>query len=155
MLGEQVRRLAKLSDGFARVRERLGGLVPIDAVALTDLPVDDETTVLAFLKRFEQFEDALNQTLKLIASAMALGKVERLSGRDVALRVHRLGILDSAETWSLAVHARNELAHEYSLDPEKQARQINLAWETGPVLEQTWAAMQRFITDERLLDALD
>ncbi len=112
---------------------------------------DEHINILAFLKVFEQFEDAIGRTLKTIAMLMQLGKSERLTQRDVALRAVSLGILDDGKAWADAVRTRNELAHEYPLDQNKQAIQVNAAWDHSETLFATAHAISQFIERERLL----
>lgn len=142
----------RLTDGIARAAEGAAPLLPIAPAAFDTLSLADENTILAFLKRFEQFEDALHRTLKTISQLMELGKVERLTARDVANRAEKFGVILSAEIWADAVRTRNALAQEYPLDRDKRARQVNDAWEARDVLDSTWQAIQAFVEREGLLD---
>ncbi len=127
-------------------------LMPMSADRLRTLEADADVDVLALLKTYEQFQDALGRTLKTIAILMQLGKDERLQARDVAFRAVALGILVDGKAWADAVRVRNELAHEYPLNPTKQALQINSAWEKCSTLSDTARAIQEFVQREGLLD---
>ena len=152
LLREYLATCARLHAGFARAAEQADISMPLGPERIDDLPYEEENTILSYLKRFEQFEDALNRTLKLLSQAMELGKVERLTAIDVTRRAHSLGILDSDKVWADAVRTRNALAHEYPLDPAKRSKQIAAAWESRVTLDTTWAAIQRFVAEEKLLD---
>ncbi|WP_235532853.1 hypothetical protein [Sphingomonas sp. Leaf412] len=136
---------------MVEVRARIDAMMPMTAARLVTLVGDDHIYVLAFLKTYEQFEETLGRTLKTIAMILQFGKFERLSPRDVAQRAVSLGILSDGRDWADAVRVRNELAHEYPLDPEKQAGQVNAAWDTCATLFATADAIRDFVNRERLL----
>jgi len=152
LLAEYVASCRRLHIGFEDTASLVAAIMPIDAVQIDKLATGDETLVLAYLKRFEQFEDALHRTLKAISKIMEYGKIERLTARDVTNRAHALGILASDKVWADAVRTRNALAHEYPLDPVKRANQLARAWASRETLNTTWAAIQRFVAEEGLLD---
>lgn len=142
---------ARLLSGLDRAAAQAGHLIPVDPDTLDDMPVSDENHILAYLKRFEQFEDALGRAIKTVAQIMALGKVERLQPRDVANKAEAYGIVASADNWSDAVRARNALVHEYPLRPDKRALQINDAWRANDILRSAWDGLGRFVEQEGLL----
>ena len=151
MLREHLNTVTRLSDRLALLRDRLSALMPINADRMRALDPDTDVSVLAFLKTFEQFEDTLGRTLKTIAMLMQFGNVERLTPRDVAQRAAALGVIDDPRVWADAVRVRNELAHEYPLHPDKQAAQVNAAWDKSGVLFDTQQAINNFVERERLL----
>ena len=128
LLRQYLETCARLHEGLARAAEAADPLLPITAESLDTLPVGQENALLAYLKRFEQFEDALGRTMKTISQLMELGRVQRMTARDIANRAELLGIIDRADLWADAVRIRNALAHEYPLRPDKRARQVNAAW---------------------------
>lgn len=151
MLREHLATVARLADRLVVLRARLAPVMPIDADRMASLEADRDIDVLAFLKTFEQLEDTLGRTLKTIAMLMQLGKVERLTPRDVAQRSTALGVIDDPKLWADAVRVRNELAHEYPLRPDKQAAQVNAAWEKSETLFDTRVSIDNFVERERLL----
>lgn len=151
MLREHLATVARLADRLVVLRARLAPVMPIDADRMASLEADRDIDVLAFLKTFEQLEDTLGRTLKTIAMLMQLGKVERLTPRDVAQRAAALGVIDDPKLWADAVRVRNELAHEYPLRPDKQAAQVNAAWEKSETLFDTRVSIDNFVERERLL----
>lgn len=151
ILREHLAVVARLCERMTWVRDEIGGLMPMTAERLRSLGTKDDVSVLAFLKTYEQFEEALGRTLKTIAMMMRFGERERLQPRDVAYRAVALGIFDDGKRWADAVRVRNELAHEYPLQPEKQAHQVNAAWEKSETLFATATAINAFVERERLL----
>lgn len=151
LLADYVAICSRLAAGFEEIVARATATLPISADRIDALPLGEENVVLAFLKRYEQFEDALGRMLKTVSQIMALGKIERLTPRDIANKAEAFGIVDSAEVWAEAVRARNALAHEYPLRPDKRADQINRAWEHRAVLVSTWNALRDFVEREGLV----
>ena len=152
VLSEHLATSDRLASRLTTVRARIERLIPLTADSLSTLGEDDDINILAFLKTFGQFEDTLGRTLKTIAILMHLGKVERLAARDVALRAVALGVFDDAKAWADAVRVRNELAHEYPLRPDRQALQVNAAWDKSGTLFETAQAIAAFVKREGLLD---
>lgn len=151
VLREHLATCDRLGERLAAILERIRPLIPLTAERLASLDSDADINVLAFLKTYEQFADTLGRTLKTIAMLVQFGKREALSARDVTLRAVALGILDDGRTWADAVRVRNELAHEYPLQPAKQAAQVNAAWDKSDTLFDTARAIVAFVDRERLL----
>ena len=151
LLRDYLETCARLMDGLQRAITQAAPMMPVDAATLDAMPVADENLILAYLKRYEQFEDTLGRAIKTVSQMMALGKIERLQPRDVANKAEAYGIVDDADRWSDAVRARNALVHEYPLRPDKRAAQINDAWQANAILIDSWAGLRRFIEQERLL----
>ena len=151
VLAEHLATCERLESGLVRVRSRIERLIPLGPDRMNALDDDEHVDVLAFLKTYEQLEDTLGRTLKTIAMLMQFGKTERMMPRDVAYRAVSLGILESGKDWADAVRVRNELAHEYPLRPDKQAEQVNKAWEKSDTLFRTAAAIRTFVNAERLM----
>lgn len=151
LLRDYLATLTRLSTGFDRAVDEVAALMPMAADRIDELTLDDDSRVVVFLKRFEQYEDALGHALKAISKIMEYGKIERLTAVDVARRAYHLGILASQDIWADAVRARNTLAHDYPIDPVKRTNQVNVAWQARSTLQTTWTAIQRFVETEELL----
>ena len=151
LLTEYLASGTRINAGFLQSAAIAAAFLPVTVGNIDRLNPADETAVLAFIKRFGQFEDLLGRTLKAISKIMEHGKIERLTSRDVAHRAWALGIIADEKTWSDAVRTRNALAHEYPLDPTKRADQLNNAWNARETLTTTWAAILEFIKVEGLL----
>lgn len=152
ILREHLAVCERLEASLGLVRGRVEPLLPISTERMRSLPTEEHVNVLAFLKSYEQLEDTLGRTLKTIAMVMQFGKTERLTPRDVALRSVALGVLTDGRRWADAVRVRNELAHEYPLQPGKQVEQVEKAWANSAVLFETATAIREFVERERLLD---
>ncbi|UZK69075.1 hypothetical protein OKW76_13745 [Sphingomonas sp. S1-29] len=151
ILREHLETVDHLVGSLDRVQGRIASLVPFTPERTRALAGDDHIYVLAFLKTFEQLEEALGRTLKTVVMLMHLGEVLRLTPRDVAFRAASLGIIPDAKAWADAVRVRNALAHEYPLDPAKQAGQVNAAWHMRETLIETGRSIHDFVERERLL----
>ena len=151
LLTEYLASGTRVHAGFLQSAAIAAAFLPVTALGIDRLDPGDETAVLGFIKRFEQFEDLLGRILKAISKIMEHGRIERLTSRDVARRAWALGILADEKTWSDAVRTRNALAHDYPLDPAKRAEQVNNAWNARDTLTTTWASILEFIKVEGLL----
>ncbi len=151
VLAEHLETCARLESRLVLVRRRIETLIPISTDRMRSLDDDSGIDVLAFLKTYEQLEDTLGRTLKTIAMLMKFGQNERLSPRDVAFRAVSLGIFEDGKAWADAVRVRNELAHEYPLNPAKQAAQVNSAWDKSATLFSVAKSITDFVERERLL----
>lgn len=141
----------RLRKGFLAIFELAITLMPMTEDRIDSLDRMDDVTVVAFLKRYEQYEDCLNRTLKTISQIMEYGRIKRLLAVDVGRRAEKFGIVDEA-AWGEAVRARNALVHEYPLRPDKRVEQVNRAWAARETLEAAWQGITRFVADERLID---
>lgn len=150
LLADYVETCRRLDVGFRRSSDQVAAILPVSADIVRHLPAAEEDHILSFLKRFEQYADTLNRTLKTIAQFMELGRIERMTARDIANRADKLGLVN-ADLWSDAVRTRNALAHEYPLRPDKQAEQINAAWAARIILFDTFETITRFVRTEELL----
>jgi hypothetical protein len=151
VLREHLSTCQLLARRLHEVRALLEARMPINAAAVRELESASHIYVLGFLKTFEQFEEALARTLKTIAMLLQFGRIERMTARDVALRAVSLGIILDGKAWADAVRVRNALAHEYPLNPGKQAEQVNAAWEHSATLFRTVDEIEQFVERERLL----
>lgn len=139
-----------LAKSFGEGIDAIEKLMPIAEDRIDTYKSLDKLGILAFLKSFEQFEDVLQKTIKTIIQVMEQGKIERLTGVDIANRGASLGIFDDADRWSDAVRARNALAYEYPLDRGKRAAQLNNAWAMREVLHEVWSDIRLFVEREGL-----
>lgn len=151
LLREYLVTAARLRESFTSICDKAAGLLPMSADRIDMLTNEDDVIVVAFLKRFEQYEDCLNRTIKTISQITEYGKVEGLTALDIGRRAEKFGIVNE-RAWGDAVRARNALAHEYPLRPDKRAEQINRAWASRGTLETTWQGIERFVAHKGLID---
>ena len=152
VLREHLTACERLEASLVTVRRRIETIMPMTGDRMRALIEDQHVDVLAFIKIYEQLEDTLGRTLKTIAMLMQLGRDDRMTARDVAFRAVSLGILDDGKAWADAVRVRNELAHEYPLRPDKQAEQVQKAWDKSETLFSTARAIRAFVEHEGLLN---
>lgn len=150
LLAEYLGSSAMIAETFRETCELVERLLPTATDRIDTIKGPDKIAILAFLKSFEQFEDVLQKTMKTIIQVMEQGRVERLTGVDIANRGANLGIFDDADPWSDAVRTRNALAHEYPRQPEKRVAQVNNAWSARTTLTEVWNAIQAFVARENL-----
>jgi hypothetical protein len=121
----------------ARLRrslDRLRALFPIDADGVQSLNPQRQDDIDAFLKRFEQLVLTLQDQL-FVGLAIREGEDPReLSRRDLAELMERLGAIPSADEFRNFVGIRNRLAHLYPEEPDRQAANLNAAYEATPRL---------------------
>jgi len=151
LLAEYLATAARLRHSFTAICTRATPLMPMTDDRIDRLDGDDDVTIVAFLKRYEQYEDCLHRILKTISQIMEYGKVERLVAIDIGRRAEKFGIVDE-KPWGDAVRARNALAHQYPLRPDKRAEQVNRAWQARDTLEMAWQGIVRFVAEESLID---
>lgn len=151
LLADYVQTARRLRTSFEEICRAIEPLMPVAPEVVDSDAGHSGLFIAAFLKRFEQYEDCLHRTLRTIARVMALGADERLTAIDVARKAEAFGIVAEAK-WSEAVRTRNALAHEYPLDAAKRAGQVNRSWAARETLELTWQGIERFLSEERLLE---
>jgi hypothetical protein len=121
----------------ARLRRslaRLQALFPIDAARLQTLDPRRQDDIDAFLKRFEQLVLSLQDQV-FVGLAIREGEDPReLSRRDLAELMERLRAIPSAAEFREFVGIRNRLAHLYPEEPDRQAANLNAAYEAAPRL---------------------
>jgi hypothetical protein len=113
---------------------RLEALFPIDAATLQSLEPRRQDDIDAFLKRFEQLVLTLQDQV-FVGLAIREGEEPReLSRRDLTELMERLRAIPSADQFRSFVGIRNRLAHLYPEDPDRQAANLNAAFEAAPRL---------------------
>ena len=71
--------------------------------------------------------------------------VRGLASREVAELMDRLGALPAAASFRLLVAIRNRIAHSYPDDPERQAGNLNAAYEAVPDLLAAHEGVRRYL----------
>ena len=71
--------------------------------------------------------------------------IRGLARREVAELMDRLGALPSAAAFRVLVAIRNRIAHLYPDDPERQARNLNAAYEAVPDLLAAHEGVRRYL----------
>jgi len=71
--------------------------------------------------------------------------IRPLSRREVSELMARRGVLSSAERFRALVAIRNRIAHVYPDDPDRQARNLNEAYDAIPDLLAAYGDVCRYL----------
>ena len=130
---------------LARSHGKLSAQFLLSAARVTALPPEVEDDLDAFLQRYEQLVNAIQDELFKVVAIVGGEDVRGLARREVAELMARLGALPSAESFRLLVAIRNRIAHSYPDDPERQARNLNAAYEAVPELLAAHEGVRRYL----------
>jgi len=130
---------------LARSQGKLAAQFPLLPARLTALPPDVEDDLDAFLKRYEQLVNAIQDELFKVVAIVGGEDVRGLARREVVELMDRLGALPSAASFRLLVAIRNRIAHSYPDDPERQAGNLNAAYEAVPDLLAAHEGVRRYL----------
>ena len=128
-----------------RSSKKLAQHFPLTASTVTALPPDVEDDIDAFLKRFEQLVNAIQDELFKAMAVLGGEEVRGLSRREIAELMERLGALPSAATFRTLVAIRNRIAHVYPEDPARQARNLNEAYSAVADLAAAHVSASRYL----------
>jgi len=103
---------------LARSQGKLAAQFPLSPARVTALPPDVEDDLDAFLKRYEQLVNTIQDELFKVVAIVGGEDVRGLARREMAELMDRLGALPSAASFRLLVAIRNRIAHSYPDDPE-------------------------------------
>ncbi|MDH5548092.1 MAG: hypothetical protein OEZ43_21145 [Gammaproteobacteria bacterium] len=97
-------------------------------------------TLEAFVSRFGRLQDTMGD--KLVPRALSALAEKTGSMLDNLNRAERLGWIASAETWLVARELRNKLVHEYMLDENLFAQDVNNAANFYSLFENTYKQLK-------------
>lgn len=130
---------------LARSQGKLAAQFPLSPARVTALPPDVEDDLDAFLKRYEQLVNTIQDELFKVVAIVGGEDVRGLARREVAELMDRLGALPAAASFRLLVAIRNRIAHSYPDDPERQAGNLNAAYEAVPDLLAAHEGVRRYL----------
>lgn len=138
---------ARLAESLRRSRARLAAVFPVSGAAVAAFDETTRTEADAFLKRFENLANHLqDQVFRLIVAAEAVREPAGLSMRDTADYMEKLGVIADSDAFFDAMRVRNRLSHVYPDEPARRAGQLNAAWTAAEVVlaaaatTDAWAA---------------
>lgn len=134
---------------LARSQRKLAAHFPLSPATVSALPPDLEDDLDAFLKRFEQLVNANQDELFKVVAIVGGEDVRGLARREMAELMDRLGALPSAAGFRVLVAIRNRIAHMYPDDPDRQAGNMNAAYEAVPDLLAAYEGVRRYL-EQRL-----
>lgn len=122
---------ARLVESLRRSRTRLAAVFPISGAAVVALDEPSRTEADAFLKRFENLANRLqDRVFRLVVAAEAVREPSALSRRDM----EKFGVIADSDAFSDAVRVRSRLANVCLDEPERQAGQLNAAWSAAKAI---------------------
>lgn len=143
------RQALRSAEGYARRLARsqgnLAAQFPLSPARVTALPPDVEDDLDAFLKRYEQLVNTIQDELFEVVAIVGGEDTRGLARREVAELMDRLGALPAAASFRLLVVIRNRIAHSYPDDPERQAGNLNAAYEAVPDLLAANEGVRRYL----------
>ena len=83
-----------------------------------------------FILRFTKLQDTMGSRLFPAILQYLTEQFEDRPMLDKLNRLEKLGFIDSVEKWQTVRNIRNKFAHDYPDDPDKNAAQLNLAFES-------------------------
>ena len=128
--------------------DSLRALWPLTAEKYAGLTDEQMQDIDQFVLRFSKLQDAIGGRF-LPAISQFLGEdYESRPMIDKLNRLEKLGFVESAEKWPQIRDIRNRFAHDYPDDMEKNAENLNLAFEKALELyEMLYSASARLIHD--------
>jgi len=130
---------------LARSQGKLAAQFPLSPARVTALPPDVEDDLDAFLKRYEQLVNTIQDELFKVVAIVGGEDVRGLARREVVELMDRLGALPAAASFRLLVAIRNRIAHSYPDHPERQAGNLNAAYEAVPDLLAAHEGVRRYL----------
>ena len=94
---------------------------------LTDEQVQD---IDQFILRYTKLQDTMGTRLFTSILNYLYEPVDNRPMLDILHRLEKLGLIDSIAMWQEVRLVRNRFAHDYANDPEKNAAQLNIAFES-------------------------
>ncbi len=128
ILDQRIEALGRIRHGIQYTRSHLS--LPLGTTA----GLDDATleTLAAFNERFGKLQDILAAAMK---QAVLLSGAQAETFPQVLSFMSKAGVVEDMETWRDLRLLRNIGAHEYDLDPARQAEYFSALAEAQPTLE--------------------
>ena len=142
---QALRATAGCVQRLARSQRQLAARFPLSPATVTSLPPDVEDDLDAFLKRYEQLVNAIQDELFKAVALVGGEDLRGLARREVVELMDRLGAVPSAASFRVLVAIRNRIAHIYPDDPERQAGNLNAAYEAVPDLLAAHEGVRRYL----------
>jgi len=103
---------------------------PLTGETYTNLSDEQIQDVDQFILRFTKLQDVMGGRLFPAILQYLKEQFEDRPMLDKLNRLEKLGIIDSVEQWQTVRDIRNKFAHDYPDDPDKNAAQLNVAFES-------------------------
>lgn len=104
---------------------------PLTGETYANLSDEQVQDVDQFILRFTKLQDTIGGRLFPAILHYLTEPFEDRPMIDKLNRLEKLGFIDSVERWQMVRNIRNQFAHDYPDDPDKNAAQLNLAFESA------------------------
>lgn len=133
--------------GFAM--DKMLAFMPLGGTSYEGLSTDEIAAIDQFVFRFSKLQDALG--LRLIPSLLrSIGEeVKSMTFIDRLARLEQLDLVTEVE-WMELRRYRNNIAHEYSIDPDEAAASINVVYDNAHRLISISECMLAFCFEKKL-----
>lgn len=148
---ENLRSAERIGGRLFQSTQKLSLVMPISAAEIDRLDDNTQESVDAFIKRFEQLQDIIENRLFRGIALLEQEDVYGKSKRDLTLLMEKFGIIESADKWSLLSMLRNKLAHEYPGDSVKQVERINEAYNSAQTLIEVLSRLKQYVIAKKLV----
>lgn len=130
---------------LGRSQKKLAQRFPLNAATVLTLSPEAEDDLDAFLKRFEQLVNTLQDEIFKAIAVLGGENIRGLARREIAELMERLGALPAAATFRTLTAIRNRIAHVYPDDPERQAANLNEAYAAVGDLLSAYEVASRYL----------
>ena len=150
MSGPELRILERLIERLDRLQVSVANDIgwmeqaPRDLAEFETMASHRQSAARAVLKSFEQLQDQLARTFRVIPSLMGQDSSQWFA-RDHADFMERHRVLDDAADWSKVVRLRNQLVHDYPLDAQVQFDRLIEVLDLLPFLADTHRRLAAFV----------
>ena len=142
---EHLAAAVKSAEVLRDLHGRLVRYYPFKAEDVETLNPEVGVYVYALFKKFEQLAVLMNDNIFKNIPYFELENITKMYRYDFIIYAEKLGILKSAKEFVDAVALRNQLAHEYPLDAEKQTWLINRVIVESEVFLQALPELQHYV----------
>ncbi|QEP42417.1 hypothetical protein D5085_04240 [Ectothiorhodospiraceae bacterium BW-2] len=117
-----VKRGTKLKESL----DKCYPLFPLNETTLLDLTTEQEEAFDALILRYSQLTAMVQDHLFRLIAIVEQEDVSQKSNRDKALLMEKLGVIHSADDFSIAVQLRNKFSHHYPDQVTRQVERLNM-----------------------------
>jgi hypothetical protein len=130
---------------LSEFRQRILPLYPFKPEIVETLETDVGVYVYALFKKYEQLVVLLNDNILKNIPYFEMENTAKMFRYDLVVYAEKIGVIKSAKRFVDAVALRNQLAHEYPLDADKQALLINNVLVESEVMIDAMEELKKFI----------
>ncbi len=122
----------KQGESFKEAFEIVKSLGRLTSEKMQKISDDNKRNIDSFILRFGKLQDILGS--KLFRGVILLSLEDAETMLDVLNKIEKYGIIEKTEIWDKLREARNLIVHEYDIDSEKVANNLNNIVSVSPEL---------------------